>query len=133
MLWLAPSYSGAADLDFEINIVCELEYLQMCEHGNHSCNWGEIVDIDGKQILSINIKEKDIALFVGETLIDRGSISSISAVNDVLYLHGTNPDSKNSKTGTGWMARIGKAQGNLSGATLADKNGYLIYGVCRNQ
>jgi hypothetical protein len=61
MMWLAPSYCSAADLDFKNNIVCELEYFQMCEHGDHSCSWGEVVDVDGKQTFTIDIAEKSIA------------------------------------------------------------------------
>jgi hypothetical protein len=132
-LWLAPSYSGAADLDFERNIICELEYLEMCRHGDYSCRWAEVVEADGKQTFEINIKEKSIAMFEGENLVDKEKINSISVVNEVLYLHGTNPDSKRSKNGTGWVARITKAQGEFSAASLADTQGYLIFGACRNQ
>jgi hypothetical protein len=133
MLWLAPSYSGAADLDFDKNIVCELEYFEICKHGDHSCRWGEVVDVDGKQIFTIDIKEKRITLHEGGNLIDREPINSISVVNEVLYLHGTNPDSNKSTNGTGWMARIEKTQGELSAASLADTKGYLLFGACSNQ
>ena len=133
MLWLAPSCSGAVSLDFEKNIVCELEYFEMCKHGDHSCSWGEVVDIDGKQTFAIDIKDKWIALFEGKKQLDREKINSISIVNQVLYLHGTNPDSTRSKNGTGWVARIEKAQGDFSAASLADTKGYLLFGACHNQ
>ena len=133
MLWLIPLYSGAEDLDFSKNLVCELEYIQMCKHGDHSCRWAEVVEIDGKQTFTIDMQEKSIALFEGKALIDKEKINSISVVNEMLYLHGTNPDSKNSKSGTGWLARIEQAQGDFSAASLADTKGYLIFGSCRNQ
>ena len=133
MLWLAPSHGRATDLDFEKFILCELENLQICKHGKHSCRWSEVVDVDGKQVLTFDIKANSIALFEGENLIDREKIDSITAVNDVLFLHGTNPDSKLSKNGTGWVARIEKTQGEFTAASLADTKGYLLFGVCRNQ
>lgn len=133
MLWLVPSYSAALDLDFKKNIVCELEYFQMCQHGDHSCSWGDVVDVDGKQTLVIDVGEKMITLFENENQLDREKINSISSVHEVLYLHGTNPDSRLSKNGAGWMARINKVEGGLSAASLADTMGYFLFGACRNQ
>ena len=133
MLWLVPASSGAAELDIEKNILCDLDYFQMCEQGDLSCNWGQVVDIDGKQTVLFDVKEMVVTLFEGEMLIDRESITSKSIVNDVLYLHGTNPDAKASIDGSGWAARIEKFQGKLVGARLADTSGSLIFGVCRNQ
>lgn len=133
MFWLAPWCSGAVALDFKKNIVCELEYFQMCVHGDHSCSWGEVVHIDGKQIFMIDIAEKSMAVYENGHQLDREKIDSISSVNEVLYLHGTNPDSSLSQDGTGWVARIGKSNGELSAASLADTKGVLLFGACRNQ
>ena len=132
VVWLLPAHVGATELEFSGLIACDLEYFEMCKRGKHRCRWGEVVDLAGKQTLLFDLDNKTIALFEGDVLVDKEVISSISIVNEVLYMHGTNPDSHRSKNGAGWTARLDKTTGELLASSLTDTQGDIMFGTCHN-
>ena len=134
VVWLGtPASVLSAKLDFDSVLVCKLDYLQVCEDIDPSCDRVEVVHVDGVQSIQVDPKKMQLTTYLDKEIISTAKIDKINHAEHKVYFHGVNPDSPIAVNGTGWVAKVGKETGNFSAAVLADVTGYLVFGTCRNQ
>jgi len=123
----------AAELDIKSLLVCDPEYMQVCENDDLTCDRVEVVDVLGNQTIHVDLKKMLVTTYIDKEVVSSSKIDQIKNIDHQVYLHGTNPNAAISVSGTVWVAKIGKSSGKFTVAVLGDVTGYFMFGVCRNQ
>lgn len=134
MNWSTVSVSAnSTELEFNSIVICDFEYLQVCENNEKTCDMVEVVNVDGVQNVHLDVEKMQFTTYVDKEITGTATIDKINRINHLVYIQGVNPDSPIAVNGVGWAAKIDKNKGEFSLAVLADEVSYLIFGTCHNQ
>jgi len=124
LLFIGPSFAGAADFDGSRALLCVPTDAIECE-GAGECERTQVEDLNLPRFLTIDFKKKKLTGTVqGAESENTSEIQNVEKLDTQTVLQGI-------QNGRGWSIVIDAATGDLSAAVAGDEISFVVFGVCQ--